>query len=791
MSTERRGSARSIAATAVFAALAAVSAGPLRIEPPGPAYRIIDLEARRTVAEARPEVIDSPVAPGSVLKIATFIAASESGLIDEHTAIVCRRTVHVGGADLTCVHPDLHHALGPTEALAQSCNYFFATVAGRLPRGSLDGVLVRLGLAPLPAGTPTVLGAVGLGGVRASPAGLLAALVRVTGPGPSIAMGDRTRTLLLAGLRDAAQEGTAAAFGRAGLRAYAKTGTAPMPGGGHHGIVVAVLPDTSPRLGIVVLAPGVAGAVAAEIAARLVQEQLRGGRRDARNAADVVPGSARPQAGGDVSQRNAADERDRPAPARSPVVPAGLNVSRQDAIRVGRAEPAGGYRIVTMTIEDYVAGIVAGEAPASTRPAALEALAIAARTFAMANLGRHAREGFDLCDLTHCQVLRSAVRESRRAARATAGQVLLDRGRPARVYLSAWCGGHTERPSNVWPGAEDPPFLPAQPDPFCVNGPAWSSEVPVTRLVDVLHAAGLQGQSITGLSVSSRTESGRAAVVHAAGLAPDDIAAERFRSAVGRLLGWQILKSTLFDIHRTAVGYRFTGRGLGHGVGLCVRGADRRAARGDSALAILGFYFPGLAIGDAAGVVRSSQHEAAPTTGIRVFLPEEDRRDLAAVRDLVATLVADIARRLAVRAPAALEVRFHPTVAAYTERTRQPWWAAGASGEGAIDLLPLDVLRRRGILESTLRHEIVHVLTFNVLAGRPLWVREGLAGVMAGEFASPGAASRAGDRLHRPCPSDREFREAASPDAWKSAYGRAASCVAAAIGRGSSWRDLR
>ena len=45
--------------------------------------------------------------------------------------------------------------------------------------------------------------------------------------------------------------------------------------------------------------------------------------------------------------------------------------------------------------------------------------------------------------------------------------------------------------------------------------------------------------------------------------------------AVGRTLGWQVLKSTLFDVERTATGYRFRGRGRGHGVGLCVLGSAR------------------------------------------------------------------------------------------------------------------------------------------------------------------------------------------------------------------------
>ena len=48
-----------------------------------------------------------------------------------------------------------------------------------------------------------------------------------------------------------------------------------------------------------------------------------------------------------------------------------------------------------------------------------------------------------------------------RAAQATAGQVLMRNGAIASMFYSASCGGRTEIPSNVWPGADDPPYLPS------------------------------------------------------------------------------------------------------------------------------------------------------------------------------------------------------------------------------------------------------------------------------------------------------------------------------------------
>ena len=96
-----------------------------------------------------------------------------------------------------------------------------------------------------------------------------------------------------------------------------------------------------------------------------------------------------------------------------------------------------------MPLETYVARVLAGEAARGSGPAALEALAITIRTFALANRGRHRADGFDLCDLTHCQVVRTATAATEQAARATAGSVLLYRGAPAQVFYTASCGGRT------------------------------------------------------------------------------------------------------------------------------------------------------------------------------------------------------------------------------------------------------------------------------------------------------------------------------------------------------------
>ncbi|MEI6668903.1 MAG: SpoIID/LytB domain-containing protein [Acidobacteriota bacterium] len=728
------------------------------IVPPGPAYLLLELPSRRVIAESRRDVLDTAVAPGSVIKIATLIAAVEQGVVDDATRIACRRRITVDGHVLTCVHPDLHRPLSPVEALGYSCNTFFASVAQRLSRGALDAVLVRMGLEPSTPAAPTVLAALGLAGVRATPRALLNAFLKVAGPAPTLHLSDATRAMVTAGLRTAATSGTASALGDAGIRALAKTGTAPMRGGGYLGMLVAATIESTPGYAIVVSVAGGAGSDAAAVAADLMTRTTASSRGPARD--------------------------DRP-------------------VRVGVAKRGGGYDVVVIPFESYVARVVAGEMPATAPPQALEAMAITVRTFTAANRARHANEGFDLCDLTHCQAMGKASGVAEAAAQATRNLVLRDGDRVASIFYSAWCGGHTEMASHVWAGAADPAYLSARPDPACRNEPAWTSEIAAPQLHRVLEAAGLRGSDVRNFAVASRHPSGRAATLRVDGMVPESLDATTFQRAAGVTLGWQVVKSTLFDVRRSAQGYVISGRGLGHGVGLCVRGATSRAAAGRSRDEILAAYFPGLRTAaltraTGAGATTAQSGRGGSARSVRVVLPEGDGDRLDAARTIVERAAVAMTVRLGVPMPPDVVVRFYPTVEAYVRATRQPWWTAARTTGTHVEVLPFDVLRKRGTLELTLRHELVHVLADRFLGGRPLWVREGVATVMAGEWApgpdldagAPGAVARNEGR-RAACPSDADFAGAASPEAWRRVYEAAGSCVSHAMAAGAPWRDLR
>jgi stage II sporulation protein D len=467
-------------------------------------------------------------------------------------------------------------------------------------------------------------------------------------------------------------------------------------------------------------------------------------------------------------------------------------LANTQTIRAGIASAGSGsntYTVRTMPLEDYVAGVLAGEAYPNSSDAALEALAITVRTYAVANRGRHAADGFDLCDLTHCQVLRKPTAATTRAAAATAGCILLYEGAAASVFYSASCGGHSERPSEVWPGAADPPFLQSRPDDADDREPAWAADLTAADLGRALRAAGFRGDVLRDLTIAGRNRSHRVSRLRLAGFSPAEISGPDFRSIVGRTLGWQQIKSTAFDVSRNAHGFHFAGHGSGHGVGLCVLGSLRLAARGDTADEILARYFRGLMISPLRSLLLPAATPAS-ARGIAVSLPEGEQGERDVLRDLAASARDRLAEQLGVTRPAQLSLRFHPTVESYQQATGKPWFTGGATVGREMHFVPLAVLRERGILDRTIRHELAHALTEPALAGRPAWVREGAALYFAREQSERDQTAATGHGRRGACPTDRELLQPSSPGALVLAYDRAAACFADRLRAGKGWRDI-
>jgi len=458
-------------------------------------------------------------------------------------------------------------------------------------------------------------------------------------------------------------------------------------------------------------------------------------------------------------------------------------------IRLGPATDSRGP-VVVLPLEIYVARVLAGEGEPRAADAAQQALAIAIRTFALANPGRHARDGFDLCDGTHCQVPRMATAASRRATWTTAGQLLTYHGAPAELFYSASCGGYSERAAQVWPGL-DYPYLQAAPDEVHADEAPWTLQLTLDEVQRALARTGFEGR-LRDVRVDERNASGRAARIQLEGLSPDMIAGQPFRAAVGAIR----LRSTAFTVERRGDTLSFTGRGYGHGVGMCVIGAGRRAGRGETAPAILAQYFPGLVLTKVGGALPSAGAPvpAAPSAGrspagrgaIVVYGPAVSPAAVADVERLTAAAHQALGTVLGVSV-APITVRLHDSIESFRHATGQPWWVSSVVDDTTIDLMPAPLLAERDGVEQAIRMAVAELLVAPALAGRPRWVRVGAARYFARNTAGPSADS---DQEVR-CPADAELTLAVSVAAQREAEARAEACFARSYARTRDWRSVR
>ena len=256
--------------------------------------------------------------------------------------------------------------------------------------------------------------------------------------------------------------------------------------------------------------------------------------------------------------------------------------------------------VVTLPVENYVERVVASESGPGDSSESLKTLAIVVRSFALHEAHGHA--DYDLCDSTHCQLLHWSGNGERHAAAhaatlATAGETLWFHGQRAFAYFGKDCGGRTASPDEIWPRAKPLPYLPSQPDRFCTENSAreWASEITRSDLTTALAAHGLAQPGWQNLTVARRGASGRAVTLQ---LDRTEVSAEDFQLAVGESLGWNRIPSTWFEVSRQGDRFAFHGRGWGHGVGLCQKGAAAMAAQGRTTREILAQYFPGAEAAD-------------------------------------------------------------------------------------------------------------------------------------------------------------------------------------------------
>ncbi len=110
-------------------------------------------------------------------------------------------------------------------------------------------------------------------------------------------------------------------------------------------------------------------------------------------------------------------------------------------------------------LEEYLLGVVPAEL-SLPQLEAQKAQAIAARTYAVANIGGYGKQGFDMVPTVWSQVYKGVSIETAmgtRAVRETAGQIATYQGKPIMAYFTSTCGGRTENSENIFDHNE--PYL--------------------------------------------------------------------------------------------------------------------------------------------------------------------------------------------------------------------------------------------------------------------------------------------------------------------------------------------
>ncbi len=251
-------------------------------------------------------------------------------------------------------------------------------------------------------------------------------------------------------------------------------------------------------------------------------------------------------------------------------------------------------------IEELVMSQVGREVSSGFKPEALKAQAIAARTFVLHEKSHSKFNGYDLKNLAgEGRIYFGTYTEhipGNEAVDATRGITLRYQGETAFTPYFSNCGGYTEDVSEVWGTDSKEPYLIPVPCYFCKTAEhTWQSEIAKSHIVATLSAAGHSVGDIFDIDPNFETsKSGRSKTVK---VVTDKgkivLSLNEFRSIVG----YNVLRSARSLTCRQRPGaFYFTGKGWGHGVGMCQDGANGMAKLGNDYKGILRRYYPGTEI---------------------------------------------------------------------------------------------------------------------------------------------------------------------------------------------------
>lgn len=254
-----------------------------------------------------------------------------------------------------------------------------------------------------------------------------------------------------------------------------------------------------------------------------------------------------------------------------------------------------------MKMEEYVAGVVAGEMKADWPIEALAAQAILARTFTVQAIeekggvpdrGTQASTDIKEFQAYNAKEINDNVK---RAVEMTRGMVITYQGKPINSWFHASAGGITAMAKEGLDYKKDePPYIKSVQSPDDL-APAdvqnWTVSFTKKEIMDVLAKQGKTVSSINSFAIGDKGPSGRATTFVING----DMRVSAPEVRIG--LSSTKLKSLLLDkVEVMGDNVSFTGKGYGHGVGMSQWGANKMAKDGKKPEEIVGFYFKDVTI---------------------------------------------------------------------------------------------------------------------------------------------------------------------------------------------------
>ncbi len=270
--------------------------------------------------------------------------------------------------------------------------------------------------------------------------------------------------------------------------------------------------------------------------------------------------------------------------------------------------------IVRVPIETYIAGVIAAELYSHWPEDTFGVQAVAARSYAMAQMERRRGRAFDVENTQMDQVFqgRATLERALRATDTTRGLVLTHAGNVMHAYYASTCGGRPAGAAETWPGRDDripPPLRARERAHFCAHSPVYRWEVErETGIVreQLRHWARGRDDPLRNLG---RPVSIEPSLINAAGrpaqfTITDDrdgsytITAENLRIALntqppGLRVGPGSVRSGDLGVAIRGDRTVIAGRGFGHGVGMCQFCAEAMAREGHSWREMLGHFYPG------------------------------------------------------------------------------------------------------------------------------------------------------------------------------------------------------